>query len=548
VTRGATALVAAGALVALGVAAAPRKDRASRGPEARPVSWEVDCAAPGHRVSPRIYGIAGAGDDPPWIWELGATARRWGGNGASRYNWELGNAWNTNHDWFFRNVPVSGRPSFGWSAFLDEDLEHGVATALTVPTLGWVAKDASSYSFPISTVGPQAAHAPELPDAGNGVRADGTPLPAAPTRTSVRSTPASVEAWVRAIREGDRARGRRRVQLYILDNEPGLWHRTHRDVRAEPLTYDELLERTVAYAGAIRRADPGATIAGPAAWGWQELLYSAADVEAGVDRRPDRRAHGDVPLLAWWLRELARYERRTGARLLDVVDVHFYPQSDAIGVGRRGGTDPATSALRLRSTRALWDPSYEDESWIGEKVALIPTLRRWIAENRPGLGISIGEWNFGAEEHMSGGLAVAEALGRFGAEGIHSAHYWTYPPRRSPAYWAFRAFRDFDGKGGRFLDWSLPATARGEAKLASLFASADEDRREVVAVLLNLSPTSALSATVSFGPCGVGAARALAYAGGEAGFRPTRATVVAGKVQVVAPPYSITVVDADLSH
>ena len=28
------------------------------------------------------------------------------------------------------------------------------------------------------------------------------------------------------------------------------------------------------------------------------------------------------------------------------------------------GNDPATNALRLRSTRALWDPSYVDESWI----------------------------------------------------------------------------------------------------------------------------------------------------------------------------------------
>jgi len=545
VTRWSLALAVAG--VALGAAAGARRDRAgAHGPAPRPGEWTVDCAAPAHRISPRIYGIGGAGDDPGWIWELGATSRRFGGNGASRYNWELGNAWNTNHDWFFRNVPVSHRSSFGWSAFLDENLEHGVATALTVPTLGWVAKDATSYSFPISSLGPQAAQAPDLPDAGNGVRPDGSRFPAAPTRTSVRSTPASVEAWVRAIRAGDRERGRRRVQLYILDNEPGLWHETHRDVRSEPVTYEELLERTIAYATAIRRADPGATIAGPAAWGWLELQYSAADVRAGVDRRPDRRAHGDVPLLAWWLQEIAEYERRTGTRLLDVVDVHFYPQHDAIGIGTQGATDPAASALRLRSTRSLWDPGYEDESWIHEKMALLPLVKRWIAENRPGLELSIGEWNFGAETHLSGGLAVAEALGRFGNEGIHSAHYWTYPPRRSPAYWGFRAFRDFDGEGGRFLDWSLPV--RGDASLASLFASADEDRRRVVAVLLNLSPASPLAARVDLGPCGrVSGARVLTYAGGDGGFRAARAVLAGGRVEVTAPPYSITVVDATLA-
>ena len=81
-------------------------------------------------------------------------------------------------------------------------------------------------------------------------------------------------------------------------------------------------------------------------------------------------------------------------------------------------------------------------------------LKEWIAQNHPGLGVSIGEWNFGGEAHMSGGLATAEALGRFGTEGLTSAYYWTSPADRSPSFWAFRAFRNFDGEGGRFLDRS----------------------------------------------------------------------------------------------
>src|SRR6185436_17484441 len=157
-------------------------------------------------------------------------------------------------------------------------------------------------------------------------------------------------------------------------------------------------------------------------------------------------AHGGTPLLPWWLRETLTHEKRTGVRLIDVVDVHFYPQGRGIGVGVAGETDRDTAARRIRATRSLWDPSYEDESWIGEKMRLLPRLRAWIDENHPGLGISIGEWNFGAERHMSGGLATAEALGRFGEQGVASAFYWDYPDRDSPAYWAFRAFRNFDGR------------------------------------------------------------------------------------------------------
>jgi hypothetical protein len=89
-------------------------------------------------------------------------------------------------------------------------------------------------------------------------------------------------------------------------------------------------------------------------------------------------------------------------------------------------------------------------------VELIPRMQKLIAENYPGRGVMIGEYNFGAEQHMSGGLAVAEALGRFAQGGVRAAFYWTYPPDRSPAFWAFRAYRNFDGAGGHFLEESLP--------------------------------------------------------------------------------------------
>jgi hypothetical protein len=111
-----------------------------------------------------------------------------------------------------------------------------------------------------------------------------------------------------------------------------------------------------------------------------------------------------------------------------VLDLHFYPQAEGIGNAEGGETSTEASLRRIRSTRALWDASYHDESWIDDTVQLIPRMKKWVAENAPGLGTSIGEWNFGAERHISGGLAVAEALGRFGQYDLTSAYYWAYPP------------------------------------------------------------------------------------------------------------------------
>ncbi len=46
------------------------------------------------------------------------------------------------------------------------------------------------------------------------------------------------------------------VKLYTLDNEVMLWNSTHRDVHPLPPTYDEIWNKTVAYATAIKSRMP----------------------------------------------------------------------------------------------------------------------------------------------------------------------------------------------------------------------------------------------------------------------------------------------------
>ena len=51
------------------------------------------------------------------------------------------------------------------------------------------------------------------------------------------------------------------------------------------------------------------------------------------------------------------------------------------------GRDAAFNALRLRTTRDLWDPAYVQESWIrhdpSSPVALLPRVKGWIAKHNP---------------------------------------------------------------------------------------------------------------------------------------------------------------------
>ncbi|HYQ03495.1 MAG TPA: glycoside hydrolase family 44 protein [Polyangiaceae bacterium] len=501
---------------------------------ARNVELAVQCGGASHPISPMIYGSAlGA-------WDSGQTAQRIGGNPTSRSNWDL-DAWNTANDWFFENVKGTNV-----ATLVAEAASHGAPTAVTVPILGWVAKDTSSVGFPAAKFPRQRKFDPHRAEAGDGFAPDGQPIePGPPTQTSIPAPPELIGRWIRRLRDTDRARDKRAVNMYFLDNEPSLWSDTHRDVHPELLSYDELLDRTVRYATEIRAADPDPLIAGPSEWGWLGYLYSPRDLKAGKTLRPDRRAHDDLPLIPWYLREIAKREKATGTRLLDVLDVHFYPAADKI-FGGDARTDAAGAALRLRSTLSLWDPDYKDESWIDEKIRLIPRLKEWVAMYHPGLRISIGEWNFGAEEHISGGLATAEALGRFGQQGLDFAYFWGGPKANTPTFWAFRAFRNFDGQGAHFLEESLPTK---ESKQLSLFASRDVGQNHVVAIAINRDPHLAVDASIRLDSCAAPkSARAFLYAGGSAGLIETASDASQrGSVRVTIPPYALVVLDVLLA-
>ena len=58
----------------------------------------------------------------------------------------------------------------------------------------------------------------------------------------------------------------------------------------------------------------------------------------------------------------------------------------------------------------------------------------------------------GGGYHISGALAVADVLGIFGREGVALAlalaNYWPFSTGESFAHAAFRAFRNYDGRGG----------------------------------------------------------------------------------------------------
>ena len=552
-------LLAAGLVVAVvllaglvhRLVAARGHDPADEAAPAGDIAVSVDAGSHAHPISPLIYGVATR--DPGAVTGLGATLNRWGGNPSSRYNWVIAHAWNAAADWEFRNGD-DGVPSGSASDdFVAGNRDRAMESLVTIPALGWVARSDDPAD---RSVGVPEDGGPPLDAAGRIAGYDPT---ANRLRTSVPSfarkpgpfvvdpDPASPavyqDEWVNHLVTLFGPAGRGGVRLYAVDNEPMLWSSTHRDVHPARMGYEDLARVFEEYSSAIKAVDGGALVLGPESWGFTDYEYS--ELDRGSDdfaTHADRRAHGDVPLIPWFLRTVRRHDAATGRRSLDVLTVHYYPQATGVA---GDAADPRTHALRMRATRSLWDPSYVDESWIDQPVRLIPRLREWVSREYPGTLTGITEYNFGGGGSMSAGLAEAEALGVFGREGLDLATYWTSPAPGSPVWFAFRMYRDYDGGGGRFGGTSIAATSASPGTV-SCFAAREPGWIDVMLV----DKDAAHGHTVALRIPGSGAGAAVErfqYAGASPGaidrmpdLRTSGAAAPGGRMRLDLPPESVT--------
>ena len=425
----------------------------------------VNATADQHPISPYIYGMNFATE--AIAADLHLPVRRWGGNSTSRFNWQL-DVHNTGSDWYFENIPDEPGTV---DQFVDQDRRTGTKTLLTMPLIGWTPKARKENhpydcAFNKSLYPTQDSFDPWDPDCGNGEQNGVAITGNDPHATSVEITTTFVISWINHLTAQYNTAANGGVMFYDLDNEPMLWNSTHRDVHPNPTTYDEMRSRAWAYAAAIKSADPTAKTLGPVVWGWCAYFYSAAD---GCSPGADRQAHGNMDFVEWYLQQMRVYEQQHGVRILDHVDVHYYPQAEGVSLSSAGNA--ATQALRLRSTRSLWDSTYMDESWISdtttEPVQLIPRMKQWVTNNYPGTKLAITEYNWGALDHINGALAQADVLGIFGREGLDLATLWGPPDdSAAPGLFAFRMYRNYDGADSAFGETSVRATSADQGKLA----------------------------------------------------------------------------------
>jgi hypothetical protein len=245
------------------------------------------------------------------------------------------------------------------------------------------------------------------------------------------------------------------VKYYQLDNEPDNWQGLRQDIY--PALYppgtncldysvkissgpesgvspnDDIINRSVAYAAAVKNADPTAQMLFLSVMNPDDmvnLLYT----ECGVGQ--SWGSQFAVPYSvsnSYAMAMMAKgkqYEATNHRRIFDCLDTH-YP-GDA---------------------QSMWTNSFSH-------------FRGWINSTYPGTGICVSEYNV-SKDTTDATVTAKEAdyLGTFGLMGVQVAAYWTtLAPKDSSnnyvhnySYNAFAMFRNYDGAGGAFGNISVGA-------------------------------------------------------------------------------------------
>jgi len=287
-------------------------------------------------------------------------------------------------------------------------------------------------------------------DAGNGVWVNGSNVVGNdPTDASIPITTDGAAGFVQAVMKAYP----NNAPVFSIDNEPTLWQDTHRDVHPKGSTYDEIAGDLTTYGAAIKKAcNNNCLVAGYSAWGWCGYFEDGYDHKAGfcTGGGPDYKAKGNVPLNAYYLQQAAAYEKANNQRILDIMDVHYYPQ--AAGARSCDESNTTQNMYRLDAPRSLYDYSYTDPSWINTPIALIPRYRNLISQAYPNTKFSISEYTFGGDNCITSTVAHSEALAIFATYGVFAATRWSKPNPGAMVTNAFNIFTNYDGKGSNIYD------------------------------------------------------------------------------------------------
>ncbi|MFL5728177.1 MAG: glycoside hydrolase family 44 protein, partial [Cytophagaceae bacterium] len=364
------------------------------------ISYSINTSTGRSTISPYVYG-----NNLCETWYSNrpenVTARRAGGNRFTGFNWETGYS-NAGQDYgpnstdtYLYNpllgIPVTPTiPGSIIQAFHDTSRKEGTYSLMTLQAAGYVAKNVTKN---VTTTAPSA-------DWDRVQSSKGSAFTLTPSTSDGVVYTDEMLNWI--INKYGPASGANGIKGYSVDNEPDLWDGTHPLIHPSPAGCQEIVDKTIEFGRVVKRMDATAEVFGFVSYGYEGLRKCQNAADWG-----NAAWSGTYPwYVDGFLDKLKIQSTADGKRLLDVLDLHWYPEhrgADNGGTLRRVyDANPQTwdshngvRTARMQAPRSLWDPGFVENSWIPSSypgaIQLIPTLLSKISTRYAGTKLAISE-------------------------------------------------------------------------------------------------------------------------------------------------------------
>ena len=459
------------------------------------ITITVDPTSSHQTISPWIYGRNNnLSDDPSnpvssTQWQLYRDAglrmyRESTGNNSTKYNWRLKLSshpdWYNNvsaHDWDFVATSLLNNTTNTQALFAFQLLGYSASNAQNNFN-DWPYTQANG---PINTEDNWAGGGGPVAYGGNG--GNGNPNLYLEKWTA-DSTALILDHWFNTL-----GLNKNRLVYWNMDNEPEAWVGTHDDIATSAITAEIYMQKYFAVAKAVRAKFPGIKLVGPVStneWQWYNWNNSkVTDPNDGMQ----------YPWMQYFIKRIAEEEAATGVRLLDVLDVHFYP----------GTESDASTTLQLH--RVWFDTQYDYPKSNGVKVTgpyswddnitkeyFFERCNQWLTQYKGAnhnVTFSLSEYgaiaNSGSEDANVIACWYASHLGVFANKGVELFTPWDW----YKGQWeVLHLFSNYFGKT------AASATSTNES-IVSGYSSLSHNGDSLMIVVVNRDQNNAQNVTIN---------------------------------------------------
>ena len=209
-------------------------------------------------------------------------------------------------------------------------------------------------------------------------------------------------------------------RYWSMDNEPEIWNGTHDDVMPSQISANEFMNRYFEVAKLARAKFPNIKLAGPVpANEWQWYKYANESLKIGGTY---------YCWLEYFIKRVADEQKASGIRLLDVLDIHWYPSeskdADVLQLHRIffDETYAYPGANGLKSLTGGWTNN-------ASKEYIFKRINTWLDKHfgeGHGISLALSESGINSSNPNVNSVLYASMLGTFASNGVEIFTPWTW--------------------------------------------------------------------------------------------------------------------------